>query len=58
MIMGIEPGTGTSLVAEFLKAASQGPTIYFAPLLGAFVGIASQWRKSHSSDRVVLHKSA
>jgi hypothetical protein len=36
---------GISLLAEFAKAARQGPAIFFAPLRGAVIGVFSQWQK-------------
>ncbi|BDC78463.1 TPA: hypothetical protein ACQQLP_006205 [Pseudomonas aeruginosa] len=39
---------GTTLLAEFIRAAQQAPAIYFAPLCGAVTGILGQWRKCHA----------
>lgn len=30
---------------EVIKAARAAPAIYFAPIVGAFSGVASQWKK-------------
>ncbi len=30
---------------EIVKAAREAPAIYFAPLVGAFSGVAMQWKK-------------
>lgn len=48
---------GISLLGEFVKAASQGPAIYFAPLIGAFAGIVGQWRKTQASKAPVLNRA-
>ncbi|HCE7247012.1 TPA: hypothetical protein NHR53_005608 [Pseudomonas aeruginosa] len=32
-------------IAEVIKAARAAPAIYFAPLVGAFTGVALQWKK-------------
>jgi hypothetical protein len=50
--------TGKALLGEFAKAAAQAPAIYFAPIIGALAGIASQWRKNHPSEALSLHKAA
>lgn len=47
--------TGNGLLAEFARAASQAPAIYFAPVLGALAGISGQLRKSHTAGH---HKAA
>lgn len=41
----------SSVVREFLIAAKQAPSIYFAPLLGAIHGVKAQWDERQATGK-------
>lgn len=41
----------SSVMREFLIAAKQAPSIYFAPLLGAFHGVKAQWDERQATGK-------
>ena len=46
----------TEYCGEFAKAARQGPSIYFAPIRGAVLGVLSQWKRSNEVSARKLRK--
>jgi len=58
--MNVNPSKCTShasFAGEFLSAAKQAPTIFFAPILGAIKGVSGQWRDMHRATLTAAGKA-